>query len=121
MIVTAASAGSARGVRIPLGRDRGILVIRVTGEGKAGNAAQLYIRWEGRPGDPVSVADHGILGPDKEYLTHALLDLETGEMYPGYSLGDPVTDEILTANLYTRKRKRAQAERTADFRASLDP
>lgn len=111
-VVVNAASTATRSIRLPLGRGRGVLSISVTAEGKMNNASQLYIRWEGRPGDPVSVADHGILGPDKEYLTHALLDLETGEMYPGYSLGDPVTDEILQANVYVRRRNRAKAEAT---------
>lgn len=111
VLVTAASTDT-RAVRVPLGRGRGVLSIRVTAEGKTNNAAQLYIRWEGRPGDPVSVADRG-WATDKDYLTHALLDLETGEMYPGYQGGDPVTDEILHSNLYTRKRTRAQAAEQA--------
>jgi hypothetical protein len=81
-------------VRIPLGRGRGVLSIRVTEEGDHRNAAQIYIRWLGRPGGH---EEPGI-GYSNEYLTHALLDLKTGDIYPGYQSGDPVTDDILHPN-----------------------
>lgn len=90
------SAGDeTRSVQLPLGSGRGVLSIRVTPEGKRHNAVQLYIRWTDRPGDPISVQDDGILGFDKDYLTHVLLDLETGEVYPGYQAGDPQIESIL--------------------------
>lgn len=86
--VTGTDYGS---VRIPLGKGNGVLRIQVTPTGRIfRRAAQIYIQWEGRPGErqvpwPISAS----------YVTHALLDLKTGDIYPGYQVGDPEIDDIL--------------------------
>lgn len=82
-------SGEGRGLRIELGRDAGALSISV-GESDGPTKerwryVQLYIRWEGRPeGGQLLHEDYGPLPPDYEYVTHALLDLTTGEIIPHY-------------------------------------
>lgn len=89
-LVLVKSSDEHASIEIPLGHGAGRLLLSVSLPTLDDRQhASFQLRWDDRPGDPVSVSPDPWFG--KNYLTHARLNVRTGEIEPGYQ--QPIEDE----------------------------